>query len=302
MKERSFDGARVDKSCLSVIPGGILKQIGAEDNLCIEDLIPHSTQNLGKVTVRIRFPDARSVKLRKFTSAARLSRVTSTLDALRSVHFPEVLLCQGDWVCLEWTEGSLFPKDHFQKNDDSISPYLRAIARFQASVHRETSGIVGWTDRQETWADSIKELFYHRVLRLANSMVLTDQEVGKILGMLDKSDIETSAISITHGDLSLKNIVFKGECPVSVDNEHLMPHFADYDFWKAVYYLKLDREAAAKYLEEYSKVYDRDSIVKNKVFWQVYNLVLGIYLRKFVNLIDYGTQVAMLKQLLNSEL
>jgi aminoglycoside phosphotransferase len=298
MKIHPLDKEKMEEFHKVIIPDNILKEIDHDSDFEIKNLTAHHMQRRGRFVLRIKFSNGYSIKLRKFRTEQKLLRVVKSLEILNSEHFPKVLSYKDNWLCLEWINGTTL-KDITQDESNLITPHIESIAKFQALMHKETN--IG--TKREKWSLFIKEIFYYRTIRLARSLILSEPDVKKILKVIDKSNIESSDISITHGDMSAKNIVLKEDGNIaSIDNEHLMLHFSDYDFWKTVFYLKLSPGMIERYLEEYRQICDRDSIIKNRVFWQIYNLVKDIYLRKFINAINFQSQLVTLKKLLSSEI
>lgn len=189
-------------------------------------------------TWRLLLSDGRTVRLRRLPDSAAAARIDECLRAATPGVLPASLGRSGRWLATEFVPGS--PAGATTDR----TRLLAAAARLMAAIHRSTRP----PHRPRAIA------VYKRVITLATRRLLRTGQLSRdeAASIQRMARPRTSPAALTHGDLSVANLVVTRAGMVrAVDEERVAVRPLAYDLARAVCLWQMSRNEERRFLDIY---------------------------------------------------
>jgi aminoglycoside phosphotransferase (APT) family kinase protein len=192
------------------------------------------------VAWRLLLDDGRSVRLRRLPDSAAAARIDQCLRAATPGVLPASLGRVGCWLATEYVPG------HPAAMKVGRARARAAAARLMAAIHASPH------PAHRPTALSV----YLRAITLATGRLLRIGQLSRAqAARLREADRpRVSAAALTHGDLSLANLVVTGDGRIrAVDEERVAVRPLAYDLARAVCLWQASADEERRYLEAYER-------------------------------------------------
>lgn len=242
------------------------KELGAE--VCsVQNISPLCYQQ--KSAFLIRFSDGRAAKLR-ITEAKGICFETNIklVQKIGASNFPKVLIFEDGWTLFDWVEGETILKQGATPGVlDRAGWLLTSIHAARASTDRATRTNI---------LRKVQRKLQQKLPVLVSKHVITAVQSNRIRELGDALSPENLDVRLIHGDFSPANLVVHGNELLSIDNENIRLHVADYDVCRAVAYWDEWNSSGQHLLTSYLQHSGRTLAPESLYFWEVFDLVYRI--------------------------
>jgi len=222
---------------------------------------------------RLRFADGRTLKLRRFASAAKAARIEYVLRAVPCPAFPPLVATSPRAHLSEWIDGHPFA------SDDATDERLRRCGALHGLVHGRPVP-AGDEARRFTTQREWRSLLEKQLAELVAARLLGEGEADRARQRWARHRPGRVDVGFVHNDFCAENLIV---CPNGdvyvVDNETLSIAACDFDLARTWYRWPMSGRQRQAYLDGYQRHRSAASFLAHFPFWSIGALVDAAFFR-----------------------